>query len=374
MCRSSTLRSDGTGIRAFVRRAGLFLLPLLVAGGLFEADLWRQGEWRSIRGHLARDAAQADAPVLQRRYFSQQFNLYHLEMLKRRAPQIVAIGSSRVGSLRSRMLHPLHAETYVAQNFLRCAEDLAAYADLLATGECPRPRAVIVGLDPWWLKKADAIGAWLQPEIRDDVYSVPAHVEAFRRWIREAFREQEPPPDPGVDHYAVLRGGEQWTDPIQPFHFTEYVDRETPPVIQRLQAGTHQFADFAEIDAGKWATVLAALERLRGWGIEVVVIQPPFSTEVFRFLEGHPERFPWWRTYREEVPAQLAARGIPCAPASMPGDYGLDDARHMYDGFHAGPYFMSWVLEDLLAKCPPGGVLAEVSREHLRGLRQPPAP
>ena len=375
MCRSSTSPSNAPALAAFVGRLLVFAAPLAVGAGLFEWQMCRTGESRSIRSYVRRYGDCADVPLLlQRRYFSQQFNLYHVAMMRHRHPSLVAIGSSRIGALRSRMFYPLQGGFYAAPNFLYCVEDIEAYAGLLSSGFLRKPRVVIIGLDPWWMNAYEDRRAWVREEEKDDVYSLSAHVSVLRRYMADLASGRPVPRGPPKDHYAVADANPPVDQPIAPFSYTNYVDREDPPVINRIRSGQKQFSGFTALDPGKLKILCRALGQLRDMGIEVAVIQPPFSTEIVRLLEDKPERYRWWQQYRHWLPGELEKRGVPCVRASSPAECGLADAPHMYDGFHADSSYMSFLVEELVRQCPGGSVLSSVSLEHLRGLRNEPPP
>jgi hypothetical protein len=267
------------------------------------------------------------------------------------------------------MFYPLHAGFYAAPNFLYCVEDIEAYAGLLSSGFLRKPRVVIIGLDPWWLNACEERRAWIREDMRDDVYSFPAHVAVLRSYLAGLVSGRAVLRGPPKDHYAVSDANPPVDQSIAPFSYTNYVDREDPPVIDRVRFGTKQFSGFTELDPGKLKIFFRALGQFRDMGIEVAVLQPPFSTEIVRLLEDSPDRYRWWKQYRDWLPGELEKRGVPCVRASSPAECGLADAQHMYDGFHADSSYMTFLVEDLVRRSPPGSVLSTVSLEHLRRLR-----
>lgn len=373
MCRLSILPSNASALAIFVARLLLFISPLVVVAGLFEWQLYRMGESISIRSYVRRYGDCADVPLLlKRRYFSQAFNLYHVAMMKYRKPSLVAIGSSRMSALRSRMFYPLHGGFYTAPNFIYCMEDIEAYAGLISSGYLSKPRAVIIGLDPWWLNVCEERKVWISRDMSDDVYSFSAHISVFRRYMKGLVSGKAVLRGPPKEHYAVSDMNPSVDTPIVAFSYTNYVDRENPPVISRIRSHKNQFTGFKELDPAKLAILYRVIGQFREMGVEVGVIQPPFSNEIVRLLDGNPVKYSWWKPYRDWLPGELEKRGIPCVRASSPAEYGLYDAPHMYDGFHADSSYMTFLVEELIRQSPTGSVLSAVSLEHLRGLRALP--
>src|SRR5262245_51333619 len=133
-----SLRQDQKVAAHFLARAVLFALPLAGLLLLGEIILWRTGEnWPLVR--VLAEQAKGPETVFSRCLFSQQFNLYKLEALRRRRPAVVALGSSRVMEFRQFMFAPV--TFYNAGGLFQNATDVVAYVNLIAAGALPLPHA-----------------------------------------------------------------------------------------------------------------------------------------------------------------------------------------------------------------------------------------
>jgi hypothetical protein len=146
-----------------------------------------------------------------------------------------------------------------------------------------------------------------------------------------------------------------------------FVDREEPPVIERIRKGTHQFAGRPVLDPVRLDRLVSALAALDDRGIEVVAWLPTFSDESARALEESPELSSWWRDYRVLVPSTLAEKGIACVPHLTPSALGLDD-RYLFDGYHPSEVLLTRVVPLIVAASDRGSLLRSVDLEGLKKL------
>jgi len=374
----------------FLASSILFALPL---GGLLlfgEIVLWRTGENWLVTRALAEQANEAES-IYERALFSQQFNLYKMEALRRRRPTVVALGSSRVMVFRQFMFAPL--TFYNAGGLLQSAADVDAYVNLVAAGDLPLPHTAIVGLDWWWFFKGRVDTSWLRPDhdqSRDDAFGWAAHLRALRYVFRDsafpwpialgnAARLSPVYGYPALGIAALRSGdGERGSDGSHLFaqellEFAKsgvYRDREDPPVLLRARLGLPpQFPFNGVIDRQRVAGVVSALVKLKQLGTEVLVVLPPVSDEVWDELGSSERLRSWWSDYSSLLPSELSKGGIACIGPTHPFAVGLDD-RTMFDGFHAGERLMVELVIALLAKSSTNGTLAGVDRQALEALRR----
>jgi len=385
MSPSSTSSSDRARALRFALRVLAFGFPLLAPALVFETALFRTGESWPI-GLVVRRQSQAPESVFGRQILSQQFNLYKLANIRNRAPAILVVGSSRVMQFRGFLFHPSEAAFYNAGGLIQTDADLIEYAREVRAGALPAPKALIVGIDPWWLKTGASPRQW----VTDSPWSDAAlrfgeHVQAARSLLKSrdvpfgdalAGRLERTPAYgyPGFGLAALAYGdGERhdgshlYTIGILDFlRSRQFHDRETPTILQRVRESSHQFTPADSLDARRIDAFIAALQSLRERGVEVETFLPPYSDEVLAALD---EAAPgWWIDYRDRLPERLRAAGFVCLPVGSPASYNLDD-RYMFDGFHPSEVFDSYLLERLVSMAKPGGTLSKVDVEHLRKLR-----
>lgn len=392
MSPSSTSISNRAALAHTIRRALLFLAPVLLIVGLGEAVLWRARECWPAAWVLA--AWKEDPQTIYGpRFFTTNIAWIKGTMIRENRPKIVALGSSRVTQFRAPMFGPLGDSFYNAGDLVTSTAELEKMAALFLSGELPRPRVMIVGLDPWWMKIAPHRD---QPEPKSEhlpeaspAISAAAHLEALRLFFS---KPHFPPallwPGTAVRDAADGRnaiglgalagngyrrdGSVLQTNRVQDYLRTRrYADRETPPVIERIRAHTHQFWVTEGLDWAQAERIIATLRALRAAEIEVYVFLPPFSTEAEAALTADPALARWYEEYRTDLPRRLVAEGFTWANVRSPADFGMTDEA-MLDGFHPGDVLMTHVLEALIRQAPLGSVLATVPVAGLQRLREAP--
>jgi hypothetical protein len=388
VCRSSTSSSNPFRAAAFALRVVLFALPFLALAGVIEVALYRSGEsWTAER--VLADGVSSGEVIFGRQYFSQQFNVFKLTAIERRRPAIVTVGSSRVMQFRAFMFEPRAAEFFNAGGLLRVAPDLAAYAELVATGQVPAPEVVIVGIDPWWISKGHSDSSWLtSAHPGDAALQFGEHVNVARAILRRgdfpwrAAILGAGTRSPGFGYGAVglaarlygngervSDGSHLYTDEIVEYvSHPAYRDREFPPIRDRVTMETAPFEKSDGIDWDAARRVVAALARLRDAGVEVYAIEPPVSDEVAALLSASPGLSRWWREYTTEFPRLFREANLSLFVAGSPSTHGLDD-RYMFDGMHPGEVFVALMLEDMIAGAPKGSALAGIDARRLAARR-----
>ena len=136
----------------------------------------------------------------------------------------------------------------------------------------------------------------------------------------------------------------------------KFVDREHPPVIDRVRQGIVNFHPTAELSAPRVERLAAALERYRRQGVRLIGFAPPFSTEVYRELTTDPRHRNFFRAFERKLPEVFAQAGFPYYDASNLASLGLDD-RYMFDGFHAAETFHLHLLQKMLVVFPEVGTM-----------------
>lgn len=390
MSLSSTSTSNRQVLARVCRRAGWFLLPLLVALGFCEAIFWRAGEcWPSA---WVLKAFEDDPQTLYGpRYFAPGMNEIKLALLQKGNVKVLALGSSRVTQFRAPMFVPMQREFLNAGLMTNSTRDLVSMAALFIEGKLPAPRVIIVGIDPWWMKQKaqpDTSAGWLHGEERGRV-TAAAHLEAMRRFLAKAempwlvLRPGAARKDAFYGYPAIglgaLSGNCYRTDgsvlncsDIADYLNTgKYRDRESPPVIERIRTGGLRFGQTPGMDWKRAGEVIAALTALQAKGIEIYGFLPPFSTECDQALQQADGLSAWYQDYRTEFLQRMNAAGIVCVDVRSPATYGLTD-DYMIDGFHPGDVLMTHIVEELVRRAPPGSTLSAIDLDHLRQLRQRP--
>jgi hypothetical protein len=310
------------------------------------------------------------------RFFPHGFNVFKLAGIRHRQPGILVVGSSRVMQIRDRSFQPLESEFYNAGGLLQSVFDLNTLAGMLVDGEISQPEVMIVGIDPWWLKSIGWDASWLVDD--DQGYGFAVHLGALRMVARKlalgdlfaaAVRTDSPYFGYGAigasarfEGSGFRKDGSHQRPPREVLEFIDtpvYVDRERPPVIERVRELKKNFAVPASVDRERVQLVIDSLSTMSDLGIEVHVFLPPFSSEVFQALDESEALKAWWDYYKVEFPALLEAEGFAVIPVAEPASLGLDDL-YMCDGFHPSEVYMGHVVRNLVEAAPASSPLQRV--------------
>jgi hypothetical protein len=380
----------------FALRVAVFCAPLLLGAALFEFAMYRTGDNWPVSKVIAAQSALAGAggeSLYGRANFSQQYNLSRSEIIKRRHPRILALGSSRVMQFRDFIFHPHEQEFYNGGGLIQNVNDLVAYTKQVREGRLPAPQVIIIGIDPWWVSEATdppEKKSWLEGE-EDAVYQFAFHVEAARYLLRtgkssfpwKTVLAGKPRVSPFYNYpafgiAAVSAGiGERFSDGS--FLYTSdlvdfirhpvYRDRLAMPVLDQVKRTYFLFAPTSKVERVRAGMLVQSLASLKAMGIEVYAYEPPFSTEVRQALDESKALETWWTEYKGWLCEQVESAGVPCLPIVRQEDYGLDDS-YMFDGIHPGEVYDSYILETLVKRAAPGSLLASIDLHYLAALRE----
>lgn len=361
MCPSSISSSERSAPFRFARRALLWLLPVWLPVVAIEAALWITGETRPIAAVAAAMQAKPDA-LFMRRYFDQGLYRFKDRLIQEREPTVLAVGTSRIMQFREPMFGDAGARFVNAGGMTQHLRDLEALAERLP--DLRTVRAILLAVEPWWFNAEWAAieergpKSYATSRVRDDAASGFAHAAVWQRilWgtLRPAARgggvgslallARRPGAASGarVGLLAVERdmgfrrdGSMRYPGDIpDPSGAWAFVDREEPPVVERIRGRRHGFEAAASMDDALVSRFLACVDRIREGGVGLVVFLPPFASDAAAELAASGAHRGAWTDYRERLPALLASRGVPCFVVTSPDALGLDD-RCMYDGLHA---------------------------------------
>jgi hypothetical protein len=322
-------------------------------------------------------------------YFAQSY-LFKFDRMRTLKPEVVCLGTSRVLQIREILFDTAKTSFYNGGGMLGSFADIHAYTVSMREGTLPRPKVAIFGIEPWWIKSGlpPAKPTWeTDSQYADSFYIPEAHIAAARSFLKQrglpwpgalgaAFSPAPHSAYPAIGAAAISKGvgfrhdGSYQYDPgliISSNTSPAYQDRETPPVIERLQKASEQFTPAETIDDARLKSLLADFMELRGLGVQVLVILPPFANECRDYLESGPATHRWWLDYRTRLPAALNTAGFPCAGPGCPRDYKLEDTS-MWDGFHPSEVLVARIIHDLAMKSPDGSAVRELISPNLERL------
>lgn len=285
-------------------------------------------------------------------------------------------------------------------------EDTEVLAQLIVSGELPKPRVLIVGIDFWWLNQNIDMPTWLSESRRvDAALRLAGHVNAMKSWAKQwrpfsiersrqllesrleefglwllpgrsgdAFKAAR---DPGFRGIGIIgtkgsgfRADGSWFYPGHVFRYLQepgYRDIEEPSLVERVRQGIRQFQP-GSFDSGKLDRLEKTLSQLKRSGVEVFTFLPPVATEVDAAVSISSVQRSFWEDFHEKVPDRMRSVGIACHSVRTPRAYGLSD-EYMLDGFHPSEVFLAWVIEALIESSPTDSLLRAVELPELRRLR-----
>ncbi|GAA5507365.1 hypothetical protein [Novipirellula caenicola] len=366
------------------RRLMWFLSPIVILVLVPELALWKTGETWPANHAAYKQQTTTEETLYSREFLSQQFGVYKFATIQLRNPKIIALGSSRVMQFRDFMFSPLEDSFYNAGGMIQSVTELNEYVDLLENQQLPRPEIAIIGIDPWWIKSEyERDKSWLSQQ--DETYHFAAHVNALRTLVR---RNRIPELTTAIIHsnrspyfgYRAIGtapikygsgfrkdGSWQYSPKIllEIVETHQFIDREDPPIIERIRFHLGNFSVPATVDPAKTSRLFSLLERLQTLGIEVIVLLPPYSSDCMHALSTDAKLKPWWDFYQTRFVESLRSHGMHVNPAVAPQDFGLDDTS-MIDGYHPGEVFMGHIALELLRTAPPESLLKQVSAQALQ--------
>jgi len=328
--------------RFLVHLARFAALPaaLLLAS---ELVLVGSGEAWSIDRVLAFQQAHRDSRFL--RALDQVFYNFKYRAIERHRPSVLVLGSSRTMKFRAGMFGDRAADFYNAGGMVNSLADLHAFC--FARPPARLPDVVILGVDLWWLNgQVQPVFRFEQEIDRDRAWTFDQHVTGIR-WLLHhpvvaaqqlaglaARREPELiglGARQGRGGFRVdgsFASGVPVPRPGEPF-----VDREEPPIIDRVRSGTANFIPTDRIDSARLTMLTSVLDAYRSQHRVVIGYLPPFSSAVAETLESDPRYASFFAEFRRVVPSLFAERQFPLVDASDTSAVGMDD-RAMSDGFH----------------------------------------
>jgi hypothetical protein len=346
-------------LRRFLGHLASFALAPALLLGLAEVVLQHSGEAWPIDRVLSFQRAHPESRYL--RGTDQAFYAYKYRGILEHHPSVLVAGSSRTMKFRAEMFGERGRSFYNAGGLLNSLRDLQDFAASLPRSRTPA--VILLGLDLWWFNDAVVPTFRFEEEISkgatfsfdNQVVAVRwllVHPATFVREVRSLYRDPHPE---AIGISARDKGGGFRPDgsfksavptPRSEEEFA-FVDRETPPIIERVKSATANFLPAAHVSAERLALLDAVLARYQNAHVLVVGYLPPMSSAVVAQLESDARHTAVWSEFRRRVPELFERHGFPAIDASHAESVGMDD-RALSDGFHAEETFQARVLSALL--------------------------
>ncbi len=327
--------------RAFLLRLAAYLAPFAVVVTLFTLLMLYLGESLPLAlvVDLQRRAQMADESLLYRPQFGSQDLGFKVLSVNMRAPEVVAVGSSRVLQFRAGMLTEAPAAFYNAGGPAWQLDQVESFMDGLTT----TPTILILGLDYPWFNAAYP-DADLTPPMNDFVRlfavnrSVAQALIHGRTYDLAAVLRRDDPGSGGralglraiVDgHGFRTDGSEQYGDFLIARHLYQPTERERH--MRWMENGEDMYVFGDSVDDAALAQLEGILQTAKARGITVVGVLPPYAPALYAGMQARGNH-----TYMEVAATRLqglfGAYGFPFFNYSDGALFGSDD--DFYDGWH----------------------------------------
>ena len=323
--------------------------------------------------------AQRERPDLlyERALFSQQTPLFKLASLQGRRLDVLIVGSSRVMQFREEAFPGLAFHN--GGGMVNSVADLTMLRRVLADGRLARPKALVLGVDPWWLVAGqEPIVRFQEEALRDEAFDPVAHVAAARRafgadlpWARATFG----PLATGAGQAALgllpLTGAGGWRNDGSWYYgdWAERLDRDPAyrdphrrDHVADLEAGHGFFLAQTGLDGRRVLDLRREIGAIRSLGIELVLLVPPFSDALSDAFAREGRWSRWWREFGHLFGA-LRTEGLPLVEGGRPEVWGGNDTW-MLDDIHPGEIFAARIASALAVSGAP--TLARLDLVRLR--------
>ena len=332
------------------------------------SDAWPMAR---VLSHEERAVQRGEATLFQRALVAEEMRRYKYEAIRRRAPRIVALGSSTVMQWRARAFGP-HADAfYNAGGLIQHTPQLAEFADALPA--LPGLRTLVVGLDLWWFNAnwqpttrfptldalRDAPG-W-RHDLRARLRALPRLAQALvDREDRARIAALVALPQDGIDGLVgahaiglLARNGQGFRSGDGSYRYPEYLAerRAEVPYVDHDEVHARIARGRRKMQPGDFAAArVVHLERLLdaclAHGVTVAGFTTPLARDVVAALAADPRHAALLRDYRAATARAFAARDLPFVDATEADD---GDPRSMIGGFHGSEIVAARILRRLLA-------------------------
>lgn len=282
---------------------------------------------------------------LNENYFS-----YRLELIKAKKPEIVAIGSSRVGQFKQK---------YFNQSFIAAANGGNSLAEtryfIQEMLKFHKPKLIILGIDPWWFNKKmpnSPINAYQNIQGKEITASKTlegiqilfSHAKFFIKALRENQTTQNPYTQfPSLGFRALIHSNGSFPDGSYLYFST--ISGLSPQNIkfqdskERIQKEIFPFYYGASIDSQRLIELQTLQRFIQDQQIKLLVIIAPLAPTIYKLLIEQTQY-----SYLRELSTLTKANHI--YNFLNPNTLKTTDCE-FYDGFHGGDIVYARMLQNI---------------------------
>lgn len=280
---------------------------------------------------------------------------YKLELVRRRQPEVVALGSSRALPFRPQFFLPEFVNAGQGMGNIGMGQWFVS--EMLET--C-RPAVVLLAVDIWWINRYSSTPFVVpQPLSRGKELSVKKLLLPYV-WVRDKkisavdllsgglFQREKN--RIGVAALTTFSGLGPWGSYYYTGIITGTVDADDVRFgksIDRVRQGTSKFEYAVKADESKVATLISLIERLEQAGCHVVAFLPPVAPTVHDEMQRIEQGGGY--SYVADAMQTMEQAGIVLHDYQDVRSLGSSDGEFV-DGFHGGDVAYARILRDLVGR------------------------
>lgn len=343
----------------FVKKAVFVILPLLLIFVFFDVMAISLGEVTSVSRVIKVQNEKNNPDVLYgRKVVDQELRRYKYELFLSRNSDIIALGSSRILSMREEFFKPFYTFTNLG-SMTHNLGDVDDFAIRLATSSTPK--YAFLSLDYYWFGKHRTAQSGLTEELTLLSASKDWRAHTFAsRYLLLTFLKN---PRKIVSYFSKdnqfkgsfgFQGREGNGYKVDGSYLysiflkelrvkNEYQDREQPPIIDRIRNGSGSYVLGEEFANERIEMLDNVLKKLKSKNYYVIGLDLPFSSEVYSELTTNRQLKDFFSTYRTEIPKVFKNNGFVFFDYSDLNKLALSDI-YMFDGVHHSETAMAKML------------------------------
>ncbi|WP_158824832.1 hypothetical protein [Mucilaginibacter lacusdianchii] len=336
-------------MKRFLLRLLIFVIPVALFIIVGEALLYRYKETVPINTVMQKQLSGKDEIYFGRTLFNNPETPLKMAMMKVKKPDIITLGISVVLQYRDFYFHPYESRFYNGGFMLRNVYDLHTYVSMIRKNVVHKPKLIIFGFDPSWIKKSyvfDTKNNITNPD-KDGVNNLNNHIGAIQSiWHQVIINDLNDSSclykgygKAGMQGNGYRRDGSmhnwnQIKNYLSNKHYSDVYGYK-----KHLQANTLMYNKPMKVDLHKVNLLLNSLSAIKQMGIDLIVYCPPMSDDFYSYAvtnKGFQQIFPTYLSLQNK----LIKNKYHVIPFCTPKQIGLTD-DYMLDGIHAGEVMVS---------------------------------
>ncbi len=338
--------------RYLIKFSLLFVLGLIPIGVNY-LYLYNAGEFRSIKEIINYQ----NISQTYRKYGTAIHNdTYHykLEGYKRRKPDVVAIGSSRVMQFRDRFFSKSFYNTGGAMTSLDRGRVLLK--ELFAINH--RPKLIILGIDFWWFNpQKDKLGSLTTPPVESQRF-MPLFLFKPVSWVYDkkidlndyfeiAFRLNGWGESGQIGVNAINTGAGFGPDGAWNYYdlvsgSRKSVDDLFKDTLLRIKNGNRRFQYGEKVPEEYFDAFIDIIGEIESQGVELVIFIPPLAPEIYAEMQKKNKQY----GYVNDLFEKMEKNGVEFYNFNNPESIKTPSCEFV-DGFHGGDVSYARILKEI---------------------------